>query len=277
MLVDGNNFIAHHLKINKVFTAGKMGVTEGKILYHFLVHKQIDKNSLHEGFLHSGIFPETEETVNYFCNVYLESLKCLNIAPRWCTCILPFEEQIYNKYNPECYNTRLQDLEPYYFDKPWSHNLQDKKVLVISSFTKSIEYQYPNFENIWSGYLKKNFILETLKFPFCIGLTNDGEMEKYGNYKNCLEHYKNIISKKDFDVCIIGAGAYALPLCSYIKNEMNRTSIHLGGATQILFGILGNRWNAHNNIQRHVNKLWKKPFPEEIPINCQLMEGGCYW
>lgn len=277
MLIDGNNFIAHHLKHNKLFAAGKVGVTEGKILYFYLTHGQIEKNSLHEGYIHSGIFPETEDTVKYFCDVYLNSIKSLDLAPRWCQCILPFEHELYNKHNPKCYDTRLQDLEPYYFERPWSHQLEGKKVLVVSSFAESIKSQYSNFENIWSGYLKKNFELEVLKFPFCIGLTDDGEMASYGNYKNCLEHYKDLISKKQFDFCIIGAGAYALPLCSFIKETMKKSCLHLGGATQILFGILGNRWNSNTDIQKRVNQYWKKPDTNEVPINCKLMEGGCYW
>jgi|LakMenEpi03Aug12_release.lakeMendotaPanAssembly.Ray.scaffolds.fasta_scaffold49454_6 hypothetical protein len=277
MLVDGNNFISHHLKNDKLFAAGKIGITEGKILYFYLVHNLIDAPSLKEGYIHSGIFPETEETVKYFCDVYLSSIKSLDLAPQWCQCILPFEQELYNIHNPKCYNTRLQDLEPYYFDSPWSHHLQDKKILVISPFAKSIEYQYLNFDNIWSGYLKKNFELEVLKFPFCIGLTNDGEMAKYSTYKNCLEHFKNEVSKKEFDFCIIGAGAYALPLCSFIKDTMKKSCLHLGGATQILFGILGNRWKNNPDILKKVNSFWKPPFPEEIPVNCKLMEEGCYW
>jgi hypothetical protein len=276
-LIDGNNFIGHYLKHNKLFAAGKIGVTEGKILYYFLEHNKIENNCLHEGFLHSGIFPKTEKTVSYFCNEYLEAIKCLDIAPRWCKCISTFEESIYSKFNPTCYNTRLRDLEPYYFTKPWTHQLKNKKVLIISSFAKSIEKQFLQFDNIWPNYLQKNFELITLKFPFSIGLTNDGEMAQYGTYENCLEHYKNLVSNKNFDLCIVGAGAYALPLCNFIKNKINKPCIHLGGAIQILFGILGNRWNTNNEIQKRVNSFWIKPLPEEIPQNCKLMEGGCYW
>lgn len=42
----------------------------------------------------------------------------------------------------------------------------------------------------------------------------------------------------EFDVAIIGAGAYGLPLGSRIK-EAGKVAIHLGGSTQLLFGIWG--------------------------------------
>jgi hypothetical protein len=277
MLIDGNNFISHHLKHNKLFAAGKMGVTEGKILYFYMTQKRIDLPSLEEGFIHSGIFPKTEQTVQFFCKEYLESIKCLDLAPQWCTCILPFEQNIYKTYNPNCYNTRLQDLEPYYFSRPWSDQLEGKKVLVISSFAKSILHQYTNLEKIWPSYLKKNFELEVVKFPFSIGLSDDKEMAQYNSYENCLNHYKEIISKKTFDFCIVGAGAYALPLCSFIKNKIKKPCLHLGGAIQVLFGIHGSRWKSNTEIQKYVNSYWKRPFPEEIPANYKLEEDGCYW
>lgn len=277
MLIDGNNFIAHYLKHDKLFAAGKMGVTEGKILYFYMTQKRIDVPSLEEGYIHSGIFPKTEQTVQFFCEEYLESIKSLDLAPQWCTCILPFEQNIYKTYNPNCYNTRLQDLEPYYFAKPWSDQLEGKKVLVVSSFAKSILHQYSNFEKIWSKHLKKNFELDVIKFPFSIGLSDDGEMAQYNSYENCLNHYKETISKKTFDFCIVGAGAYALPLCSYIKNIMKKPCLHLGGAIQVLFGIHGSRWKSNIEIQKFVNGYWKQPYPDEIPVNYKLEENGCYW
>jgi hypothetical protein len=277
MLIDGNNFIRHHLKNNKLFAAGKIGVTEGKILYYYFTTGKSELLSLNEGYMNSGIFPKTEETVKVFCDEYLEGIKSLDLAPIWCKCILEFEQDLYKKYNPNCYNTKLEHLEPYYFDTPWTDFLKDKKVLVVSPFANSIEKQFANFDNIWSGYIKKNFELKVLKFPFCIGLTDDNEMGKHGNFKNVLEYYKTEIQKIDFDFCILGAGAYALPLCSFIKNTLNKSCIHLGGPTQILFGILGSRWKENTKIQKYINKYWTSPSSNEIPTRYSLNEGGCYW
>ena len=49
----------------------------------------------------------------------------------------------------------------------------------------------------------------------------------------------------------------------------------LAGATQILFGIMGKRWE---NTTRHaVNEYWVRPLEEETPKNAGKVEGGCYW
>ena len=273
-LVDGNNFIRHHLKHNKLFAAGKIGVTEAKILYSYFAHKKPEEHSFNEGYVNSGIFPKTLETFQSFCTTYLDSIKCLDLAPRWCKCLEIFEIELYNQLNPKCYNTPLPDLEPYYYDNPWTEFLKDKTVLVVSPFAKSIEQQFPKLEKIWKGKITNNFNLKTIKFPFSIGISS--EMEQWGSYSNCLNHFKDEISKAEFDFCIIGAGAYSLPLCQHVK-ALGKSSIHLGGPTQILFGIMGKRWTDNKGIAKYVNDSWVTPLPEEMPTRREINEGACYW
>lgn len=273
-LVDGNNFISHYLKHNKIFAAGKIGVTEIKILYSYFAIKKPEEHSFNEGYINSGIFPKTIETFKYFCKTYLEAIGCLDLAPRWCKCAEVFEQELYKQLSPFCYNTPLSDLEPYYFDKPWTDYLENKTVLVISPFAKSIETQYSRFDNIWNGKIKKNFKLKTIKFPFSIGISD--EMQKWKSYEDCLNHFKNEISKITFDFSVVGAGAYSLPLCQFIKTQ-GKSSIHLGGPTQILFGIMGKRWLENDKINKYVNEYWITPKDEELPSRKDINEGGCYW
>ena len=57
-----------------------------------------------------------------------------------------------------------------------------------------------------------------------------------------LEYMKHEISLIDFEIAILGCGAYGLPLSVHIK-DMGRQALHLGGTTQLLFGIMGSRWS----------------------------------
>jgi hypothetical protein len=276
MLVDGNNFIAHHLKNNKLFTAGKIGLTELKLLFSYYFNNKLpDYNSFHEGFINSGIYPLTQETFLFFCEEYIESIKSLDLAPQWCGILKDFQKMLYDRLSPKCHDTRLGDLEPYYFEKPWSTHLKDKKVLVVSPFARSIERQFSKLDKIWNNKITNNFELETIKFPLSRGLCdNDNE---YKSYKDCLESYKEKIFIKNFDFCIIGVGAYSLPLCAFIKQKMNKSSLHLGGATQVFFGIKGDRWNGIEQVKQHFNEHWINPSGDEIPPKYKLMEDGCYW
>ena len=52
---------------------------------------------------------------------------------------------------------------------------------------------------------------------------------------------ENEIDKHDYEVCLIGCGAYGLPLAAHVKKQ-GKKAIHIGGALQLLFGIMGKRW-----------------------------------
>jgi hypothetical protein len=80
----------------------------------------------------------------------------------------------------------------------------------------------------------------------------------------------------DFDVALIGAGAYSLPLVVHAK-KLGKVGIHMGGAVQLYFGIMGGRWDKNPAIQSFVNESWVRPLPEDTPPNNKLIEGGCYW
>ena len=77
-------------------------------------------------------------------------------------------------------------------------------------------------------------------------------------------------------MAIIGAGAYGLPLAAHVK-RLGKKAVHLGGATQILFGIRGKRWDEMPFFQKLYNEHWVRPLPSEVPKDYQRVEGGCYW
>jgi hypothetical protein len=81
---------------------------------------------------------------------------------------------------------------------------------------------------------------------------------------------------KAFDVAIIGAGAYSIPLAVTAK-RMGKFAIHIGGATQILFGIKGKRWDNHEIGKKFYNEYWIRPLKIETPDNANIIENGCYW
>jgi ketopantoate reductase len=85
---------------------------------------------------------------------------------------------------------------------------------------------------------------------------------------------ENEISKIDFDIAIIGCGAYGLPLAAHVK-RMGKKVVHMGGATQLLFGIKGKRWEDSNF--KFINKYWVRPLEEEKPKDHKKVEDSCYW
>ena len=86
------------------------------------------------------------------------------------------------------------------------------------------------------------------------------------------------ISAQQFDVAIVGAGAYGLPLAAFAKS-LGKHAIHLGGVTQVFFGIKGRRWETEykDSLGAIINEYWVRPLPEEKPEKAEMVEDGCYW
>lgn len=82
--------------------------------------------------------------------------------------------------------------------------------------------------------------------------------------------------RMNFDVALVGCGAYGLPLAARLKRQ-GKKAIHLGGALQILFGIKGGRWDSRPEFKKFYNDAWVRPGEEHRPIAYQLVEDGCYW
>lgn len=80
----------------------------------------------------------------------------------------------------------------------------------------------------------------------------------------------------DYEVAIIGCGAYGFHLAAHAKRTGHK-AVHLGGATQILFGIKGKRWDEMPAVNKLFNKYWVYPPQTDRPKNYDKVEGGCYW
>ena len=99
----------------------------------------------------------------------------------------------------------------------------------------------------------------------------------HSSWKESLEITKEKINNESFDIALLGCGAYGLPLVNHIKTNLNKTTIYIGGGLQIMFGIMGKRWDEMEEISSLYNENWVRPSEEEIPPNSQVVENGCYW
>jgi hypothetical protein len=152
--------------------------------------------------------------------------------------------------------------------------LKGKKVLVVHPFEQSILHQYTNKRELLfpNKDILPDFELKTVK-----AVQSYAQMQTpFSDWEAALDKMKNDIAKQDFDVCLIGAGAYGLPLGAFVK-ELGKTALHLGGASQILFGIIGQRWYGVPAIAALFNEHWKRPFPDETPEKKAVVDKSSYW
>ena len=217
----------------------------------------------------SGFYPVNKETLSLFRTELINSMKEVDILGSWIK-----GENRFHKYMPKSIFVDLKHLEPYYHPNPWTRALEGKNVLVIHPFTKTIEQQYNN--NRKNIFTDKNvlpkFNLKLLKSSF----TTPGEINFYNNWFSTLNSIYEKAILVDFDIAILGCGSYGFPLASKFK-QIGKKSVHLGGATQLLFGIKGKRWQEISFFKKAINDFWVYPSEEEIPISFKQMDKGCYW
>ena len=100
--------------------------------------------------------------------------------------------------------------------------------------------------------------------------------EGFGDWFEALDWMKREIDKTDFDIAIIGCGAYGFPLAAYVK-QIGKKAIHLGGATQYLYGIISSALENNPKLSNLKNEYWVRPSKEETPHGIENVENSRYW
>ncbi len=284
-----NRIIGSAVHDNLPFWAGRMGYTEMNLIRQFVEHRmipQIDhrKAALQELCKFSGFFPCDMGLGERYVDLVLEDSPGIDLQGYW---HLYMEDYMHDIYQKNTRIARIAWLEPWKaFDDlavmPWSAQLKGKKVLVVHPFEQSIRSQYEKHrEDIFSNRpeyrdILPEFELKTIKAVQTLGGAKD---DRFRDWFEALDWMKAECRKVDFDVAIIGCGAYGFNLSAEIK-RMGKTVIHLGGATQVLFGIKGKRWEAPSHreeMEKYMNSYWVRPLEEEKIGNSKEIEEGCYW
>ena len=229
----------------------------------------------------SGFFPSNEYTIQKFTDLMLKDSKELDLLAEWKN-VLP----TLNGIIPDnCKVSHLSHVEPFFAVHPWTKALEGKKVLVVHPFNELIESQYHMNRNklFKNQEMLPMFELKTIKAIQSLG----GETNGFKDWFEALDWMKSKISNIDYDICLLGCGAYGFPLAAHCK-RMGKQAIHLGGSLQLLWGILGNRWeNPYYGVKEWginerqysnlINENWVRPGQKDRPKNANQVEGACYW
>jgi len=217
----------------------------------------------------SGFFPAERSKIEDFCKLIIKDIPEVDILGSWLK-----EEVIFNTSLVNAKRLVLEDLEPFFTSNPWTRALKGKKVLVVHPFAETIKQQYLKRELLFDNDLLPEFELMTITAVQSVA----GVQTKFKSWFEALDFMKSQIDEIDYDICIIGCGAYGFPLAAHVK-RMGKKSVHLAGATQLLFGIKGKRWEEfvvwpYTNL---FNEHWVRPGENEKPKNASVVEDACYW
>jgi|TARA_X000001388_G_scaffold25909_1_gene18132 hypothetical protein len=277
----GNDYIRSCLIQSVPFAAGKIGGIECSAMQEYLRSKKKASwfkpmwwSTLASAlYNNAGVFPETAHGLDHWAREYSDSLIDIDLMGVWSPQFQ--EDHIIKEWAFMSNLCATRALEPFYHSQPWTRALESKKVLIISPFVKTIGNQYKNKTKVWNNLEKDinpDFDIKFLKCPLSPALQAPTTDSWLLSLKDMCDKIENI----DFDVALIGAGAYSLPLCSFIKNK-EKSAIHLGGGLQVMFGVKGNRWLSHDIINKLFNEHWVFPSEDETPKNTHIVEGSCYW
>jgi len=140
---EGNNLLYEKILSGEPFMAARFGATEIKaILYPSLpkiLKIFLKKRILRRMFTLSGFFPSTEENIIKFSSLSTNDINDLDILGSW-----RIEEFFYRNELCNVNIVKLESLEPYLNNNPWSQLLKNKKVLVVHPFAETIIEQYKN-------------------------------------------------------------------------------------------------------------------------------------
>ena len=277
-LAEGGDLIHSLLCEERPALIARIGSGELACVMHYLRHRcrgwrlPYPEAILHTICYTGGVFPATA-ALDAFAREHLAAISHANALGVWFNY---GEDQVAQAFCPNAELIPLRSIEPYYHPDPWTRALCGRKVLVVHPFTESIRDQYENNrEHLFDDPdMLPLFDLCLIKAVW----SGAGKVPAFDAWFNALDSMRAAMDATAYDVCIVGAGPYGLPLAAHAKKS-GKIGIHMGGATQILFGIKGRRWDDHEVISKLYKDSWVRPMTCEVPRNAMAghREAGCYW
>lgn len=251
----------------------KIGSLEAEAMTAFLGGTGYSPLLLDQLHTNVGLFPPTAASVDRFCDAYAAALGGIDLLAVWGQ---PGEAAILRRAPaPPRPRTlmHIDSLEPWYHAAPWSAALAGRRVVVLHPFAATIARQYRRRREIWGddGVLP-DFHLRTVRMPLSPALAPPRHRDWEARFRALMDE----VEAAPHDVLLVGAGGISL-IAAARARAAGRVGIHMGGLTQILFGVLGRRWEGSAFLSGRRNAAWTRPSGEEAPETAVRVEQGCYW
>jgi hypothetical protein len=270
---EGNRLLAEAIGTGRPFVAARHGSTE----LACVTDARLETFDTLCGI--SGFFPNDYKYRDEFRRVYLDAASEINLLAAWNYRFGRYreEQELFQLQPPAARTIRLNSLNPFLFEEPWSSRLEGQDVLVVHPFAQTIRSQYDRRrKRLFSNEkvlppFRSLAIVQAVQSMGCFG-------GPFPTWFSALDHMKSEIERLKFDIALLGCGCYGVPLAAHVK-RMGRQAVHLGGALQLLFGIKGRRWEdpSYGYDKRYYNDFWVRPLPADVPTQKHDYEGAPYW
>lgn len=223
--------------------------------------------SVYEMKAHSGYFPISDASIDRLAALYLQDIATIDLYAAW----TQFDGALAPGAAQCC---QLRDLDPIFTRGRWPPAPQGRKVAVVILFSTTIK-------TLWT---KRAALFDVDTMPDCdmhfltaLQTRGKSDVADQGWFAN-VDAMDAQIADASASVAILGAGTYGLQLGARAKRR-GATAIVLGGSTQLLFGIMGNRWMLFPEYRALLRPWWTRPGRDEQPVGYETLEtaGGGYW
>ncbi len=255
------------------FAVAKVGGTEARTIADVLYTKAggkiggLSDKTLERIINLSGFFPDDKEKLFEFVDVYIGCCEEIDVLAVWNVMMQKYYAE---KVAKNAKLATLYGIEPFGHSDPWTRALKGKRVTVIHPFAETIESQYKKRESLFDNKeLLPKFELRVVKAVQTIAGRKD---DRFKTWFEALDYMKDKALSEEFDIALIGCGAYGLPLTAALKRA-GKQAVHLGGALQLLFGIKGRRWD-NGGIYKD---SWVRPGVADRIDQSEVVENSCYW
>lgn len=283
---DVHDFISAAIEKGTAFSYVRPGGTEADGLYTFVSHRfrrgKRRSNKPYSRFFESaatsfsGIQYRNRQDLDYFCMRYLEATISADLmgfgafAPG-ALGIARLRAEIGLPVAP------FEAIEPIRAWSegmfPWTKSLAGKRVLVVHPFSRTIAHQFQRKDKVTGvKEVLPDLSLSIMRPPITLDPRNKSLLSWASQFKDLVDASLEM----DFDVAIVGAGGYGAPLTHAIRLT-GRVAIHTAGATQLIFGIRGKRWESDPVMARYFDSSWVRPFEEDLSPEIKVIDGfGAY-
>ena len=212
----GNDLARDLLESGQPFLFGRCGATEMRTVADWLQnggHNFTDRTRADIRNL-SGVFPTDDATLDKFCRLYVKTAQSAELLALW---NVGAEREVIRGCDATRF-TELRALEPYYHARPWSAALAGKRVLVVHPFRRTILAQYEKRTQLFPGkdVLPELACLTVIQAVQGLG----GQDTGYADWFDALAEMECRMDAADYDVAIVGAGAYSLPLAAHARERV---------------------------------------------------------
>lgn len=282
------NYILEQNKKDQPFFIGRLSGNEPNLCGKVLTKTNIDNRLLHEMLTTAGIQMKSTDDIKHYVKLYTVSCKNSDILAIWSGGMYSQAKPYYDfldKIKSDQLRICAQSLEPFYFvdhqEYKFNNIFKNKKVLIITSHKETTKKQLEKHSTIFN----KPIFDETTDFHIYKPVQQNGGSHDINSWTYHFDKMKNDLFELNktfnFDIALVSCGGFGMILSDYIYSELNKSTMYVGGALQLYFGIIGNRWKTNPNVSKLFNEKWcnvlDQDKPSTLSSNPMLCENSCYW